>query len=234
MGHGFRQSSSPIRWIRRRRGSGAGQQPAVMGTVEPRAVLRAQPDRAARCCQTTVPCSKQSFHGGTAPDGKTRPFATGHHRTHHTPQLANRHDARINARINEFKNNGWPTPAYRRVGTYAVFCFCAPDERRRRSGLTGSLRAGRPWLGNNPRLLDALKESIAKRPRSDFCPASMRPASRCHLSRHRRHLRQHHLQASARAAATTEAYSVRGVLRLNLDDMTPKVDPSRLWVKAII
>lgn len=72
----------------------------------------------------------------------------------HTPQLATDNDTRIIARIRELWNNGQPAPtAYKRVGNYSVFVFDAPDEQSAKQ-LIDQVKYEQvvQWLGENPNI----------------------------------------------------------------------------------
>jgi hypothetical protein len=72
-----------------------------------------------------------------------------------TPQLAAENDQRIIARIQELWKLGEPAPtAYRRVGNYSVFVFDAPDEQSAKQ-LIDQVKYEQvvQWLGENPNIL---------------------------------------------------------------------------------
>jgi uncharacterized protein with GYD domain len=155
---------------------------------------------------------------------------------HTTPQLATDNNARINARINELKNSGQAMPsAYRRVGNYAVFVFDAPDEATA-AQLIDKIAYEQvvQWLGNNPRLLERAQREYSETTAGvilSVIKASGLSLLIClgiggifgSIIFRRRRAQQ----------ATSEAYSdAGGMLRLNIDEMTPKVDPSRLLGKG--
>lgn len=156
---------------------------------------------------------------------------------HTTPQLATDNDARINARINELKNNNQPVPSvYRRVGNYAVFVFDAPDEATA-AQLVDKIAYEQivQWLGNNPRLLERAQREYSETTAGvilSVIKASGLSLLIClgiggifgSIIFKRRRAR----------AAINEAYSdAGGMLRLNLDDMTTRqVDPARLLGKG--
>jgi hypothetical protein len=153
-----------------------------------------------------------------------------------TPQLATDGDARIIARIAELKAGGQPIPsAYRRVGNYVVFVFDAPDE----AGATQLIdkiayEQVVQWLGNNPNWLIRAEREY----RRSTAGAILAVFKASGLSLliclgiggifgsiifRRRRAQQ----------ATSHAYSdAGGMLRLNIDEMTPEVDPSRLLGKG--
>lgn len=153
-----------------------------------------------------------------------------------TPQLATDNDARINARINELRAAGQAVPsAYRRVGNYAVFVFDAPDE------ITATQLIDKiayeqivQWLGNNPNWLIRAEREY-RRTTAGVIVAVFKASGISLLLclgiggifgsivfRRRR-----------RQQASTQAYSdAGGMLRLNIDDMTPEVEPTRLLGKG--
>jgi hypothetical protein len=153
-----------------------------------------------------------------------------------TPQLATENDARVNAKINELKSGGQPVPsAYRRVGNYSVFVFDAPDEATATQLIDKiSYEQVVQWLGNNPHWMERAEREY----RQTTAGVILSVIKGTGLSllvclgiggifgsivfRRRR-----------AQAAMTEAYSdAGGMLRLNLDEMTPQADPSRLMGKG--
>ncbi len=153
-----------------------------------------------------------------------------------TPQLSIDNDARIAARIKELTEAGQPVPsAYRRVGNYSVFVFGAPD-----AGAAGQLierisyEKVVQWLGDNPRAWDRLEKEYNETTAGlivGVVKASGISALLClavgglfgGLVFMRRRAQQ----------AETDKYSdAGGMLRLNIDDLTPQTDPSRLLGKG--
>jgi hypothetical protein len=153
-----------------------------------------------------------------------------------TPQLATDGDARVIARIDELRTAGQPTPsAYRRVGNYAVFVFDAPDEATANQLIDKvAYEKVVQWLGDNPNWF--LRAEREYRQTTAGVILAVFKASGISLLIclgiggifggivfRRRRAQQ----------ATREAYSdAGGMLRLNLDEMTPEVDPSRLLGKG--
>lgn len=177
-----------------------------------------------------------SFSGGldavTAPYGASRLVII----EHPTPQLASDNDARIKARINELKGSRQSVPtAYQRVGNYAVFVFDAPDEA---TALQLVERVDYEqvvqWLGNNPRLLERAQREYSETTAGVILAvvkASGLSLLVClgiggifgSIVFRRRRAQQ----------SMNEAYSdAGGMLRLNLDEVTQKVAPSRLLGKG--
>ncbi len=152
-----------------------------------------------------------------------------------TPQLATDNDARINARINELRSGGQPVPsAYRRVGNYAVFVFDAPSETVATQLMDRiAYEQVVQWLGDNPNWL--IRAEREYRQTTAGVILAVFKASGLSLLIclaiggifgsivfRRRRAQQ----------ATTEAYSdAGGMLRLNIDKMTPEVNPARLLGK---
>lgn len=155
---------------------------------------------------------------------------------HTTPQLATDNDARINARLSELRNSGQPVPSgYRRVGNYAVFVFDAPDEATA-TQLVDKVAYEQvvQWLGNNPYLFERARREYSETTAGvilSVIKASGLSLLVClgiggifgSIIFRRRRAQQ----------AVTEAYSdAGGMLRLNLDEITQQVDPSRLLGKG--
>ena len=149
-----------------------------------------------------------------------------------TPQLATENDKRIIARIQELWKLGQPAPtAYRRVGNYSVFVFDAPDEQTAKQ-LIDQVKYEQvvQWLGENPNILKEAQKRYVNTTLGvlvTVLKASGYALITCLgmggligglLFSYRR---------SQQKAAT--AYSdAGGMLRLNLDELTPETDPGRL------
>ena len=149
-----------------------------------------------------------------------------------TPQLATENDQRIVARIQELWKLGQPAPtAYRRVGNYSVFVFDAPDEMMA-DYLISQVKYEQvvQWLGENPNILKEAEKRYINTTLGVLVAvlkASGYAALTCLglggligglLFSYRR---------SQQKEAT--AYSdAGGMLRLNLDELTPETDPRRL------
>jgi len=149
-----------------------------------------------------------------------------------TPQLAGDNDRRIIARIQELWKLGQPAPtAYRRVGNYSAFVFDAPDEATAKQ-LLDQVKYEQvvQWLGENPNILKEAEKRYINTTLGVLVAvlkASGYAALACLglggligglLFSYRR---------SQQKEAT--AYSdAGGMLRLNLDELTPETDPGRL------
>ena len=149
-----------------------------------------------------------------------------------TPQLATENDGRITARVQELRNQGQPVPsAYRRVGNYSVFVFDAPNEQAANQ-LIDQVQYQQvvQWLGRNPNLYDAAVREFAQTTLGvlvNVVKGSGLALVSClalgglfgGLLFVRRRAQQR----------TVEAFSdAGGMLRLNLDEMTPETDPAKL------
>ncbi len=150
----------------------------------------------------------------------------------HTPQLAADNDQRIIARIQELWKLGQPAPtAYRRVGNYSVLVFDAPDEQTAKQ-LIDQIKYEQvvQWLGENPNILKEAQRRYVDTTLGvlvTVLKASGYALLTCLgmggligglLFSYRR---------SQQKEAT--AYSdAGGMLRLNLDELTPETDPARL------
>jgi hypothetical protein len=149
-----------------------------------------------------------------------------------TPQLASDNDHRIAAKIQDLRSGGIAVPtAYRRVGNYSVFVFNAPNEQTANQ-LIDQVKYQQvvQWLGDNPYLYEQATREFTETTLGVFVAvvkASGLALAACLgiggvlgallFSRRR---------AQQRAR---EAYSdAGGMLRLNLDEMTPQTDPARL------
>lgn len=149
-----------------------------------------------------------------------------------TASLATDNDRRITAKIQELPTQGQPVPsAYRRVGNYAVFVFDAPNEQAANQ-LIDQVKYQQvvQWLGDNPYLYEQATREFTETTLGVFVAvvkASGLALAAClgiggvlgALLFNRRRTQQR----------AREAYSdAGGMLRLNLDEMTPQTDPGRL------
>ena len=155
---------------------------------------------------------------------------------HTTPQLATDDDARINAKINELKSGGQPVPTlYRRVGNYAVFVFDAPDEATA-GQLVEKINYEQvvQWLGNNPHWMERAEREYRQTTAGVILSVIKGTGLSLLICLGIGGIFGSIIFKRRRAqAAMTEAYSdAGGMLRLNLDEMTPHVDPSRLLGKG--
>lgn len=149
-----------------------------------------------------------------------------------TPQLATDNDKRIVARIQELWKLGQPAPsAYRRVGNYSVLVFGAPDEQTAKQ-LIDQVKYEQvvQWLGDNPNILKEAEKRyvnttlgvlIAVLKASGYALITCLGLGGLFGG----------LLFSYRRAQNKDvtAYSdAGGMLRLNLDEMTPETNPARL------
>jgi hypothetical protein len=151
---------------------------------------------------------------------------------YHTPQLAKENDERIIGKIHELWKLGQPAPiGYRRVGNYSVFVFDAPDEATAKQ-LIDQVKYEQvvQWLGDNPNILKEAERRYVETTLGVFIAvlkASGFAFVAClglggligALLFSRRRSRQTALEAYSDAG---------GMLRLNIDEMTPQTDPARL------
>ncbi len=149
-----------------------------------------------------------------------------------TPQLAGDNDRLILSKIQELKNQNQRVPtSYRRVGNYGVFVFDAPGEQTA-TELIDQVKYEQvvQWLGDNPYWLKEAEKRYAETTLGVLVAvvkASGLTLITCFglggligaILFNRRRARQ----------TTADAFSdAGGMLRLNLDDMTPQTDPARL------
>ena len=149
-----------------------------------------------------------------------------------TPQLAVENDQRIVARIQELWKQGQPAPsAYRRVGNYSVFVFDAPSEQMAKA-LIDQIKYEQvvQWLGENPNILKEAERRYVETTLGVFLAvvkASGAAALACFaiggflgaLLFSRRRAQQKSIEAYSDAG---------GMLRLNIDELTPQTDPAKL------
>lgn len=151
---------------------------------------------------------------------------------YNTPQLAGDNDRRLVAKIEELRMHGQPLPsAYRRVGNYSVFVFNAPDERAAKE-LVDQVEYEQvvQWLGDNPYMLEKAQReyyqttagvlvAVVKASGLSLllCLAAGGFLGALLFNRRRAQQRQEAVFSDA-----------GGMLRLNIDEITPHTDPSKL------
>ncbi|HEY6121701.1 MAG TPA: DUF6599 family protein [Pyrinomonadaceae bacterium] len=149
-----------------------------------------------------------------------------------TPQLAGENDRAIVAKIQILRSQNQPIPtAYRRVGNYGVFVFNAESEQAA-NALIDKVQYEQvvQWLGDNPYWFKEAQRRYTETTLGVLVAvvkASGLTLVGCFglggligaILFTRRRAQQ----------ATAEAFSdAGGMLRLNLDEMTPQTDPTRL------
>jgi hypothetical protein len=152
-----------------------------------------------------------------------------------TPQMATDADQRITQKINELKSQNQPVPtAYKRVGNYSVFVFDAPDEATA-NNLINQVEYGKTvqWLSGDPYEYDRANRrylmtagniiiTVLKTSGLALLVCFVIGGGFGYFVFVRRRRQQ------AIQDAFTDA---GGMMRLNLDEMTPQTDPSRLLEK---
>jgi hypothetical protein len=150
-----------------------------------------------------------------------------------TPQIAETQDARITERIKQLRESKQSVPsAYRRVGNYSVFVFNAPDETASAQLIDNVKYEQRiQWLGENPFAFEGAAQQHTQKAVSlilgiartiGFFVALCLGAGGVVGG-----IAFLHRRAQQRASA--ETYSdAGGMLRLNLDEVTPETNPARL------
>jgi hypothetical protein len=148
-----------------------------------------------------------------------------------TPQLAKDNDQRIIARIHELWKLGEPAPiAYRRVGNYSVFVFDAPDEQSAKQ-LIDQVKYEQvvQWLGENPNILKRAQEEYVNTTLGVLVAVLKASGYALVACLGLGGLAGALLFTRRRAQQSEEAFSdAGGMLRLNLDKLTPETNPSRL------
>lgn len=150
-----------------------------------------------------------------------------------TPQLAADADARITARLTELKAQGQSVPSsYRKVGNYSVFVFGAPEEAAAARLIDGVKWEQKiQWLGENP-LLWARAEKQQTRQAVSLILGIAKSigffVGIC-LGVGALFGGVFYFGRKMKQRGAAESYSdAGGMLRLNIDEMTPETDPSRL------
>lgn len=151
---------------------------------------------------------------------------------HTTPQLSVSDDERIIARIGELQAQGQPVPsAYRRVGNYSVFIFNAPDETAA-AQLIDQVKYEQSvqWLGDNPLAWEYANRKYTQSAVSLILGIAKTIGFFVVLCLGAGAVFGGMVFMRRRTQQTAmEIYSdAGGMLRLNLDEMTPETDPARL------
>lgn len=149
-----------------------------------------------------------------------------------TPQIATDNDQRITAKLQELRNQGQRVPTgYRRVGNYSVFVFDAPSLEAANQLIDQvKYQPMVQWLGESPyRYERALREftqttlgvfvNVVKGSGLALVSCLAVGGLIGGLMFVRRRAQQRDAEAYADAGA---------MLRLNLDELTPEMDPARL------
>lgn len=149
-----------------------------------------------------------------------------------TPQYASDNDARINARIDELRKQGKPSPsAYRRVGNYSVFVFDAPGEAAAAQLLSGvRYEKDVRWLGQNPHMLERAQKAYYEMTGNTILNTLILTGVSILLCLGVGGLfgGAVFLYRRSQAAATKVYSDAGGMVRLNIDDISPETDPARL------
>jgi hypothetical protein len=148
-----------------------------------------------------------------------------------TPQLAQENDERIIARIQELWKLGQPAPtAYRRVGNYSVFVFDAPDEQTAKA-LIDQVKYEQvvQWLGENPYIIKQAEQHYVNTTLGVLVAVIKASGYALVACLGLGGLAGALLFTRRRAQQSADAFSdAGGMLRLNLDDLTPETNPARL------
>ena len=148
-----------------------------------------------------------------------------------TPQLAKDNDERIIARIHELWKLGEPAPAaYRRVGNYSVFVFDAPDEQSAKA-LIDQVKYEQvvQWLGENPYIIKQAEQHYVNTTLGVLVAVLKASGYALLACLGLGGLAGALLFTRRRAQQSQDAFSdAGGMLRLNLDELTPETNPARL------
>ncbi len=151
---------------------------------------------------------------------------------YNTPQLATENDQRITAKIHALWQSHQPAPkAYRRVGNYSVFVFDAQTDEAANQ-LLNQVKYEQvvQWLGQNPYLFKEAERRYVETTLGVFV-AVMKASGVALITCFGLGGLFGALLFTRRRAQqrTVEAFSdAGGMMRLNLDEMTPQSDPTRL------
>ena len=150
----------------------------------------------------------------------------------YTPQLATENHSRIVAKIAELRSQGQAVPtAYRRVGNYSVFVFDASNEQVANQ-LIDQVKYEQlvQWLGKNPNIYDRAANEFTRTTLGVFIAVVKASGLALILSLGIGGVVGAVLFSIRRKQKQAyEAYTdAGGMLRLNLDEITPGTDPARL------
>jgi hypothetical protein len=151
---------------------------------------------------------------------------------YNTPQLAGDNDRSIVAKIEELRTQGQLVPsAYRRVGNYSVFVFNSPDAQAAKE-LIDQVEYEQvvQWLGDNPYMLEKAQReyyettagvlvAVVKASGLSLLLCLAAGGFLGALLFSRRRAQQRHAEVFSDAG---------GMLRLNIDEITPQTDPAKL------
>jgi hypothetical protein len=148
-----------------------------------------------------------------------------------TPQLAKDNDERVIARVHELWKLGEPAPtAYRRVGNYSVMVFDAPDQQSANQ-LIDQVKYEQvvQWLGENPNILKRAQEEYVDTTLGVLVSVLKASGYALLACLGVGGLAGALLFTRRRAQTSEAAFSdAGGMLRLNLDELTPETNPARL------
>jgi hypothetical protein len=148
-----------------------------------------------------------------------------------TPQLAKDNDEHIIARIHELWKLGEPAPtAYRRVGNYSVMVFDAPDQQSANQ-LIDQVKYEQvvQWLGENPNILKQAQQHYVNTTLGVLVAVLKASGYALLACLGLGGLAGALLFTRRRTQQSEAAYSdAGGMLRLNLDELTPETNPARL------
>lgn len=148
-----------------------------------------------------------------------------------TPQLAKDNDERVIARVQELWKLGQPAPtAYRRVGNYSVMVFDAPDQQSANQ-LIDQVKYEQvvQWLGENPNILKRAQEEYVNTTLGVLVSVLKASGYALLACLGLGGLAGAILFTRRRAQQSEAAFSdAGGMLRLNLDELTPETNPARL------
>jgi hypothetical protein len=148
-----------------------------------------------------------------------------------TPQLAKDNDERIIARVHELWKLGQSAPtAYRRVGNYSVMVFDAPDQQSANQ-LIDQVKYEQvvQWLGENPNILKQAEQHYVNTTLGVLVAVLKASGYALLACLGIGGLAGALLFTRRRAQQSEAAFSdAGGMLRLNLDELTPQTNPARL------
>ncbi|MGB8508645.1 MAG: hypothetical protein WCD76_09585, partial [Pyrinomonadaceae bacterium] len=173
-----------------------------------------------------------SFEGGT--ESVTAQYAQGRLVIFEftTPQYASDSDARVGERIAQLKDAGQPTPSsYKRIGNYGVFVFDAPDAAAAEK-LISEVKYEKDvrWLGRNPHAAEIATREYTSTMGNVILTSLLTTGAAILLCLGLGGVLGGAVFMYRRSRnGAQEAYSdAGGMLRLNLEEVNPRINPSNL------
>jgi hypothetical protein len=173
-----------------------------------------------------------SFEGGTEAVTALYPQGQLVIAEHSSPQFAADAEEAINARISELRAANQPVPsAFRRIGNYSVFVFDAPNEQAANQLLEQvKYEKDVRWLGTNPHAYERAARAYTEMTAQLIITVLKTTGVSILICLTIGGIFGGwvFMRRRARIGAVAAYSDAGGIVRLNLDELTPETDPSRL------